>query len=375
MDNSTLLNHSISNATDLTVGLYYGHYFASLCLFLMAIVPIYVGSIRSTKEVSQDSLELVSGKDAALFPFLASGALFAIYIVFKFVPMHYINMLIKFHFSVMGTVAMCRVFSPIFHPYFPGFLTNYLYEFTYSKKLVDQSASPSSLKLIENFDIKFESKDFIGSILAIALGAWYFFSGHWIANNFVALTLAILAIELIRLNKFKNGFLLLCGLFIYDIFWVFGTQVMVTVAKTLDAPIKVTFPRDFLIHGIFGKQFGLLGLGDIVVPGLFIAMLLRFDLKLNRQGSRIYFLTGYIAYIFGIVTTFIVMYISEHPQPALLYLVPACLGAPLFLAFVQSDIGLMFGYSDMPEPKLITSSDATNLETENANTNKIKKLD
>ncbi len=29
------------------------------------------------------------------------------------------------------------------------------------------------------------------------------------------------------------------GLFIYDIFWVFFTPVMVSVAKSFDAPIKV----------------------------------------------------------------------------------------------------------------------------------------
>jgi len=29
------------------------------------------------------------------------------------------------------------------------------------------------------------------------------------------------------------------GLFVYDIFWVFFTPVMVSVAKSFDAPIKV----------------------------------------------------------------------------------------------------------------------------------------
>jgi minor histocompatibility antigen H13 len=32
---------------------------------------------------------------------------------------------------------------------------------------------------------------------------------------------------------------MLVGLFFYDIFWVFGTDVMVTVAKSFDGPIKV----------------------------------------------------------------------------------------------------------------------------------------
>jgi len=34
-----------------------------------------------------------------------------------------------------------------------------------------------------------------------------------------------------------------CGLFVYDVFWVFGTDVMVSVATKFDAPIKLIFPR------------------------------------------------------------------------------------------------------------------------------------
>ena len=46
------------------------------------------------------------------------------------------------------------------------------------------------------------------------------------------------AIELISLDTVSVGCLLLGGLFLYDIFWVFGTDVMVTVAKGLEVPIK-----------------------------------------------------------------------------------------------------------------------------------------
>ncbi len=37
--------------------------------------------------------------------------------------------------------------------------------------------------------------------------------------------------------------ILLAGLFVYDIFWVFCTPVMVSVAKSFDAPIKLLFKR------------------------------------------------------------------------------------------------------------------------------------
>ena len=45
---------------------------------------------------------------------------------------------------------------------------------------------------------------------------------------------------------------------------------MITVATKLDAPIKLTFQS--------GKASTLLGLGDIIVPGIFICLALRFDL-------------------------------------------------------------------------------------------------
>jgi hypothetical protein len=38
------------------------------------------------------------------------------------------------------------------------------------------------------------------------------------------------------------GFVLLGGLFFYDIFFVFGTKIMVTVAVSMDVPIKVSTP-------------------------------------------------------------------------------------------------------------------------------------
>lgn len=61
---------------------------------------------------------------------------------------------------------------------------------------------------------------------------------HWIANNLFGIAFAINGVELLHLNNVVTGCILLCGLFVYDIFWVFGTNVMVTVAKSFEAPIK-----------------------------------------------------------------------------------------------------------------------------------------
>ena len=76
------------------------------------------------------------------------------------------------------------------------------------------------------------------------------------------------------IGNFKNGFMLLTLLFFYDIFFVFGTDVMLTVAKGIDAPIKLQFPKDYSAEK---PQYSILGLGDIVIPGIFVSLCLRFD--------------------------------------------------------------------------------------------------
>lgn len=70
-------------------------------------------------------------------------------------------------------------------------------------------------------------------------------------------------IAMLNLGSTQVGMILLWGLFFYDIFWVFFTPVMVTVAKNIDGPIKLLFPatREW-------ANFNMLGLGDIVIPGM-----------------------------------------------------------------------------------------------------------
>ena len=153
------------------------------------------------------------------------------------------------------------------------------------------------------------------------------------------------AIQLMSLGTFQTGAILLGGLFFYDIFWVFGTNVMVSVAKNLEAPIKVLFPTDFLEAGIFGTQHSMLGLGDIVIPGILIALLARFDYSLGN-GKRTYFNIGLFSYVLGLFITMVVMNVFKHAQPALLYLVPTCLIIPFVAACINGDRAKLLAYED-----------------------------
>lgn len=85
---------------------------------------------------------------------------------------------------------------------------------------------------------RFSSYDVVSLLCCSLVGAWYLMKKHWIANNLFGIAFAINGVELLHLNNVVTGCILLSGLFFYDIFWVFGTDVMVTVAKSFEAPIK-----------------------------------------------------------------------------------------------------------------------------------------
>lgn len=85
-----------------------------------------------------------------------------------------------------------------------------------------------------------------GRILSILISAVpvgiYFATRHWALNNMFAILFTIMGLKSLSLSSTKTGLFLLWALFFYDIFWVYGTDVMVTVAKNLDIPIKILFP-------------------------------------------------------------------------------------------------------------------------------------
>ena len=136
--------------------------------------------------------------------------------------------------------------------------------------------------------------------------------------------------------------MLLIALFFYDIFFVFGTDVMLTVAKSIDAPIKLLFPTEWgALNAETGEpepKFSLLGLGDIVIPGVFVSLCLRFDIIKQLNIKRVnelmesnkadevltllrkctaspkthYFYGCLVGYLLAIITTVVIMIVFEH---------------------------------------------------------------
>jgi signal peptide peptidase-like protein 2B len=174
-------------------------------------------------------------------------------------------------------------------------------------------------------------------VAAAVVGIW-FFTRNWFLNNVIGISIVCLIFKVVRLSSLKVGALLLGLAFLYDIFWVFiskpifGKSVMVVAATALDLPIKIEWP--YLMDTPLPKC-SLLGLGDMVLPGFFVAFAYRFSLY---KKSNVYFLTSVLAYAVGLLLCAGVLAYTHVGQPALLYIVPCLLGTALFVSDRKGDL-------------------------------------
>ncbi|NXW87300.1 HM13 protein, partial [Alopecoenas beccarii] len=316
-------------------------------LVLMALLPIFFGALRSVScaksKNSSDMPETITSRDAARFPIVASCTLLGLYLFFKIFSQEYINLLLSMYFFVLGILALSHTISPMMNRFFPANFPNKQYQLLFTQ------GSGDSKEEIVNYE--FDTKDLVCLALSSVVGVWYLLRKHWIANNLFGLAFSLNGVELLHLNNVSTGCILLGGLFIYDVFWVFGTNVMVTVAKSFEAPIKLVFPQDLLEKGLDADNFAMLGLGDIVIPALgplSFDHCPRFPYSLKKN-THTYFYTSFVAYIFGLGLTIFIMHIFKHAQPALLYLVPACIGFPLLVALAKGEVTEMFSYESSAE--------------------------
>lgn len=315
----------------------------SVHMLIITFAIIWVGSVNSTKkpQEGEDEMEVMQSKDAYMFPIIGSVTLGSLYLVFKYLPKEYVNYVVKAYFFVFGVFVLGAKFSTILASVLPPStvesLTKQKWSFVVPSFLA--SKKPEERKDKKPETVVNTPLDLIGYMLSTPVAIWYLTHNHWVASNMFGVAFSIQGIEMISLGSYFNGAVLLGGLFFYDVFWVFGTDVMVTVAKSFDAPIKLLFPQ------MWEGTPSLLGLGDIVIPGIFIAMMLRFDIK-RGDASRPYFKNVMVSYFLGLATTVGVMYAFKAAQPALLYLVPACLGSTMLTGFLRGELKTLMAYNE-----------------------------
>ena len=250
---------------------------------------------------------------------------------------------------------------------------------------------------------RFGMLDVLSCIVGVSAVSYFaFMEKPWWLTNFLGFSFCYGALQFMSPSTFWTGSLILGSLFFYDIYFVFYTPLMVTVATKLDIPIKLLFPRPPTpSEAPDTTSLAMLGLGDIVIPGMMLGLALRFDLFLyyKRKGTqraqngaeqesvkaqyqsatggwgerfwtgsikpkgpeleppyhdarsfpKTYFKASVVGYTVGMLTTLLVMQVFKHAQPALLYLVPGVLISLWATALFRGEVREMWEFSDGEE--------------------------
>ncbi|KAL4940257.1 hypothetical protein BDV06DRAFT_197020 [Aspergillus oleicola] len=403
---------------------------------------------------ADQKMEGLAPSDALVFPLTAGATLGGLYLVIKYAGADLLNKILGFYFSQMGMFfAMAfikdaisvlrsfvfprkytrggqvwkpkpseRIFSVVSAPTtkepidvrrsplpgflgsvpLPDFVLNALW--TFRTVLYWRAKLRIHIHRVVHLECPLGVLDILSVLLSLPAVAYFtFYSKPWWLTNFLGFSFCYGTLQLMSPSTFVTGSLILGSLFFYDIYFVYFTPLMVTVAKKLDVPIKLLFPRPPApSEAPDTVSLAMLGLGDIIVPGMMVGLALRFDLYLYyklkgtlkaraesedsafvkpvyqsatggwgerfwapsprpsgtelkppysdaRSFPKTYFKASIFGYTAGMITTLVVMQIFDHPQPALLYLVPGVLISLWGTALVKGQLREMWEFSDAEE--------------------------
>jgi len=244
----------------------------------LALATIYIGAHRG---LTTGQRQMISFKEGILAPIMASVSLFGCYLLIKYLPDFSLQTFLNGYFWLLGSIAGIGAFGPLLRQV-GGPLGQKSLQLPLPEGLL-QDEQGESVRTAE-----FAPSDVLAVVLSLAVASGDLASNHsnFTLNNLMACLIATDILQLVGLRSFRTAGLMLCGLLLYDVFWVFGSpkvigdNVMLTVATSdiITGPMRILFPRQ---PGGVGEaadfQFSLLGLGDIAIPGLLACLALRYD--------------------------------------------------------------------------------------------------
>ena len=319
----------------------YKHIISCCCVMFIAFMYVYLSTymklnFKFVKEVQQAND--VEWYHICFAVALGSGVLVSIYLFRKYILI-ILNILIGFESWLCTYYAtlyfVIRIGKNIFNNMKHNQISKKKYEYLLGLNFYEISSI------------------FISGLIII----FYFITRHWILNDLICFCLAFTTLSFIILKSFMLCFVCLFAFFAYDTFWVFYSEkiftenVMVVAATSIQIPIKIEFPILFSNNPI--KNCMLLGLGDILLPGMVIKYCRRFDiLKKKMDKKKIgfrkkkskmgFYFFNLILYFVSVVLAMSMMFIFNHGQPVLFYISPIFILGLMGKAYYDGCFGIFW---------------------------------
>eukprot|EP00250_Pteridium_aquilinum_P006503 c16409_g1_i1 orf=91-1443(+) len=290
-------------------------YYGAFYFVFLAVWSVYVGSHRS---LQRSPPQTMSFKQGLAVPIMCSISLFGFYCLLRFYPDLNLRTFISIYLAFAGSLAVAsNLVGPV--RYVLPDKKSFSWRINIPQWLLQDEGRPVHFTLT--------TADCIALLVGIGAAIASKQAGApFTLNNFIAVCIVTELLNLLSLGSFVTAAAMLCGLLLYDVFWVFGSpyvfgdNVMLTVATstTFEGPMKLIFPN---WNGNSANMYSVLGLGDIAAPGLLIALMLRFDrsrsklfepnvivekvseVTLNGKPDKTYFVTCIASYLIGLAIT------------------------------------------------------------------------
>uniref|UniRef100_A0A0D6QY32 PA domain-containing protein n=1 Tax=Araucaria cunninghamii TaxID=56994 RepID=A0A0D6QY32_ARACU len=293
------------------------------------------GDPNASKDVTEKDIVQISSKAAVFFIVISSCFLLLLYFfmsqwfVWLLVVLFCIGGIEGLHICLVALLSRCKAFGH------------------YADKIVKVPVI-GEVSLLSVALLPF----------CIAFAVFWAASQHasyaWIFQDVLGISLMITVLQIARLPNIKVAAVLLSCAFVYDIFWVFISpllfheSVMIAVARGDKSggeiiPMLLRVPRFLDPWG----GYDMIGFGDILLPGLLVCFAFRYDRSTNKGLCNGYFLWCTIGYGFGLILTYVALYLMDgHGQPALLYLVPCTLGLIIIFGLLRGELKDLWNYGE-----------------------------
>ncbi|GIQ89380.1 peptidase A22B, signal peptide peptidase, partial [Kipferlia bialata] len=267
-----------------------GTYAAFGGLSLMALISVHMGSRKAATPLSQSRAENVEtiDKEAAskLFAF-STVMLVGLFAMIKYLPKEYLSIGMKVYFGGVTLITGSAMLEDIL------LMGADIHTHTVAKDKKegeeDKAPVPFLQRLVLGVHTKWFSLDLymarlIGGLITVPVLALFYLTNNWMLGNLMSMALCVFSIDTVRADKLIVAVGFLWAYFVYDIVFVYFTPIMVSVAKGIDLPIKLLCPKTLaglLMHS--PPNAAMLGLGDIVLPGVLLSYLKRMDTEVKKE--------------------------------------------------------------------------------------------
>ncbi|VDM92094.1 unnamed protein product [Litomosoides sigmodontis] len=143
-------------------------------------------------------------------------------------------------------------------------------------------------------------------IIAVLLGIFHEVKWTWVVNDIFGIAISYVTIARTETASYFAGFLFLVGMISFDIFWFYCIDLLSVVAKHSRSPVMLIIP-------LGKKRSAKISIVDIIVPGIFLNIILKFA----EMYDIVIFTETFYACIFGLFITGLFILLRRKTTPAI----------------------------------------------------------